>query len=735
MSNLYDDESTVSNIVSMDCSDVLSNNYLPYALGTITDRAIPDIDGLKPVHRKILYVMYKMGLLKGSKTKSANIVGQTMQYHPHGDMAIYQTMVRMAQGNGSLLIPYIDSKGNFGKTYSRDMAFAASRYTEAKLAEVAKELFDGIDENAVDFIPNYDGKKKEPVILPAKFPNILVNTAPGIAVGMSSSIPSYNLREVCEATKRVIDGLDSIEELATILQAPDFPTGGIVHNNGNDFMNVLKGRGSVQISGTVVITGLRATIKEIPFDTSIEAIIEKVEELQKNELKEVKDIKNGTDLKGLAIHIDFKQGTDVKESLDKIFRLTPLRSTVSFNNRVLINGTPKELSVLELLQEWVKFRVNTIKRVYSDRLAKANIKEEELAAWEIVHNDLDKLIDLLRKMTKMKEEQAKSLLMAEFGLTERQALVFLDARFRDITTDNAMKNLKKLAEIREEVEYNTMFVNSEDKIKKLIKDELDQISHKYGTDRVSRIGGEVQKIKKEKPIIDNGPVIVTITERGFIKKFRDTNSEFQYKLGLSSNDSVLLRYECNNLDAILMFTYSGNCYKIPVANLDETKGAAKDIMSRYIPDNERILYMRASNGYTGTINFVGADCKGVAVPLDKFKHRPTYVNIYPAGEEGTLWATEEKEFFLITSNRKAAYCDLRCDEIIGDYRGKFRVASLDPFRDGYIYGLQEVSKVPDMSKVDTSIYSKGYFVNIKHDLWKKKETVENVETAKENVEE
>ena len=451
-----------NNIQVIDCYNVLSDNYLPYAIGTIVDRAMPAIDGFKPVHRKILYVMSVMKLLNGPKTKSANIVGQTMQYHPHGDMAIYQTMVRMAQGNGSLLVPYIDSKGNFGKVYSRDIAFAASRYTEAKLAEISREVFDGIDEDAVDFVPNYDGTKQEPTLLPVKFPSILVNTAQGIAVGMSSNIPSYNLREVCEATKAIIDGLDSIEELATILKAPDFPTGGIVHNNGKDFLNVLKGKGSVTVSGTVVVTGTRVTIKEIPFDTSIEAIIEKVEELQKNELKEVKDIKNATDLKGLAVHVDFKQNTDIMESIEKLFRLTPLRSTISFNTRVLIDGAPKELSILELLQEWIKFRLNTIKRIYQYRLNKSIRKEEELGAWEIVRNDLERLIDMLKTMTKMSEEQAKKALMGEFGLTEIQAGVLLDTRFRAITTDNADRHIKKLKEVREELEYNRLFVESED---------------------------------------------------------------------------------------------------------------------------------------------------------------------------------------------------------------------------------------------------------------------------------
>lgn len=710
-------DNSVDNIVAQQCDHVLKSNYLPYAVGTITTRAIPAIDGLKPVHRKILYVMYTMGLLKSAKTKSANIVGQTMKFHPHGDSSIYEAMVRMTIGNGSLLHPYVESKGNFGKAYSRDMAYAASRYTEAKLADICKELFDGIGEDAVDFVPNYDGKEIEPVLLPVKFPSILVNTAAGIAVGMSSNLPSYNLRDVCIATTKVLDGASSNEELLEILRGPDFPTGGRVHNQGIDFLNIIKGKGSVKVSGSIVIDGLRAKIKEIPFDTTVEAIIEKIEELQAGELSCIRDVKDGTDIKGLSIDIDFKRGTDVIQAIEKILNYTKLRSTMSFNSRVLINGVPMELSVLELLQEWIKFRLETLRRMYSFRVTKLSKQEHELAGWEIVSDNMDKLVEILRRLVKINESDARAVLMKEFGLDEIQADIFLDAKIREITADNAKKKLTKLADIREKLNNCVSLLESEELRKQQIKSELVEIANKYGKPRQTAIGGEIQKIKKEAIPIDNSDVIVAITEKGYIKKFRTSDDEFRYRLSVSNTDSIKHKFECKNLDGILVFTYSGACYKIPVSELDEKSIIAKDALVRYIPDCEKILFIKAPKEYAGSFYVVGPDGRGVAIPFDRFKHKKFYRNIYPECEPGKVWVTEEKQFFLITAIKKAAYTSLVCDEELGEYKGKFRVARLDVFKDGTIYGLQPASKVPDFEGIDTSLYEKGYFVNMKHKLW------------------
>jgi len=700
--------------IERDCADILKENYLPYAVGTIRGRAIPGIDGLKPVHRKILYVMYTMGLLN-KKTKSANIVGQTMQYHPHGDMAIYEAMVRMADGNESLLLPYIESKGNFGKVFSRDMSFAASRYTEAGLADIAKEMFEGINENAVDFVDNYDSTRKEPTLLPVKFPSILVNTAPGIAVGMGSNIPSYNLKEVCDATIAIINGLTGAKNISKILKAPDFPNGGIVHRDGKDLVNILNGRGSVSISAKMSIKGNRATITEIPYTTTIEAIIEKVANLQKvGRLNEISDIKDASDLQGLRINVDFKRGTDVEYAMKNLFRVTGLRSKASFTNRVIINNEPEFLTVEEMLNEWLSFRLDTLTRVYNHRLEKDIASEELLITWELIRHNLK---DVINTISDMNEKQAKESLVEKYKLNQKQADVLLDSRIRNITTDNANKKLDKLAEVRKDIKLNTEYKDNKDKKSGQIISELEYISKKYGKQRFSSIGGEVKVFKPKDEVIDDSGVIVLTTERGFIKKFKTEVSEATFTESIKGTDKVANRFECKNNDDVLIFTHSGKCFKIPVIDIDETRGTAKDMIVKYVPEDEIELYTTISDGYDRVINFINASGKGDAVHLSRVSgNRSVYISIYPEAEKGDIKVIEEDKFFIVTNKRRAVFVNLDFMDNKGKkYSGRIRGCRIPAGEK--LFGVLPWSKVPDKDEVDVEPYMKGYLVNIKHKLW------------------
>ena len=426
-----------------DIRSILINNYMPYAKGTIVARAIPAIDGLKPVNRRILYTMYKMGLLN-SRSKSANIVGATMRFHPHGDMAIYEALVRMTTGHEALNVPYIESKGSFGKFYSRDTDFAAPRYTEAKLAEICKEVFDGIDENAVDFVDNYDNTAKEPVVLPVKFPAVLVNTSSGIAVGTSSNIPSFNLQEVCEATIAILEGkVESAKDLASILRAPDFPTGGFIHGKEEDFIKLLEtGQGTFTVSGTVELYKGKIVITEVPYKVNIEGILDDIRELVKTGVLDgITDVRDESDLRGLRAVVELRRGADVRRVLQKINAYTKLRTKVSFTTRVIVKKGGKQrcvtMGILDLLNEWIAFRMSVIHRIYSYRLEKKLEHEHLLEVWEKIKNDIRKVADFIANNP---EDSVVKFLKDTYGMDDIQILYLLDMKME--CSDRRRKSLR-----------------------------------------------------------------------------------------------------------------------------------------------------------------------------------------------------------------------------------------------------------------------------------------------------
>lgn len=713
------DESTFTkeNIENREVRQVLTENYLPYAMSVIMARAIPGIDGLKLGHRHVLYTMYLMGLLNGNKVKSSNIVGQTMKLHPHGDGAIYETMVRMTTGNGSLNMPYIESKGSMGRVESRDMAYAAHRYTEAKLAPICSEIFDGINEDAVDMVDNYDATMKEPTLFPVKFPSVLVNTAPGIAVGMSSVVPSYNLREVCAATIGVILGdIKNETELHAVLGAPDFSTGGTIHGTDREFINILKsGRGSIVLSGTVELSKNKIVVTEIPYSTSIEAIIEDVEKyIKSGELKEISDIRDESDLRGTRICMDIKRGNDVSGVLKKVYKYTRLRTSMGVNNNILIDNKPMSIGVLDTIRQWIKFRVKTVNRIYSYRYKRDLEKENLLSAWEKIS---ERTKDALEIITKNNESSAKELLMAGFDMNEKQAEYLLDMKAKEFTLDRVSKKLSDLSKLREEIkEYKNIIENDSEKYK-VIVNELKDIMLKYGKDRRTQVSSTPIDDKIEK-VVDDRPVYVYCTKQGYIKRMENIrnkgygviNDEVVY-----ADDEVTGRFFTQNNDYILVFMYDGTVHKIPVINIESGKGNPKDTIANLTGDTGKVIYVTSAEGFKGHLNILYGTGKGCNISFSRFAgKRSKYISCYDAGDSTNMWATEEDKMFLITYNKKAAYCEV-VPTLTTAGRSVFKVAKVPA--DDKVFGMQEASNVPDFENIPVDIYSKGYFVKIKHQLW------------------
>lgn len=695
-----------------DINRVMVDNYLPYALDTITLRALPYIDGLKPVHRKILYIMYKMGLMTGGKTKSANIVGQTMRLHPHGDLAIYESIVRMTTGSECLLMPYIESKGNFGKVYSRDMAFAASRYTEAKLADICKELFDGIDEDAVEFIDNYDTTTKEPVILPAKFPSILVNTSAGIAVSMASNIASYNLKNVCLATIGILKKeIENTDQLHKVIGEPDFTTGGILHNTYKEFISLLEtGKGSITISSLVETYSNSIIVKEIPYRTTIETIIERIEDLVKvGDLREIQDVKDGTDLNGLKIIISIKRGNDVNRVLSKLYKLTPLRYTIGMNNNLLFDGEPIQCGVFDILNMWIKFRISTVNRIYANKLKKEEEKKHLLEAWEIISNRLNEVIDIVMSDN---EAVAKEKLMEKFSMSDKQADSILDVRVRDLTDERRKRKLKDLQTASFNIKIYKDIVQ-DDKLKiDIVVGELESIARMYGTDRKSKVMDVVEQ--EEDVIINDKDCYVYITKQNYIKRIEGAILN-NGQLPIFSGDAFKNGWETKNNKHILVFMYSGVVYKIPILNIDCSKGNPKDSIAKLINDSSEIMYVTDCGDYTGHINILYGNGRGHIIKFNKFNtNRNKYISVFDGGQYNEIWCTTEDEFFIITSKRRAAYVHIMSTPWDG-VRTAFKAARISS--DDSIYGIQPIKNVPDMKSVDCSVYNRGYCVKIKHALW------------------
>ncbi len=612
--NFYTDQSVV---------EALETNYMPYAMSVIISRAIPEIDGFKPSHRKLLYTMYKMGLLTGEKTKSANVVGQTMKLNPHGDAAIYETMVRLSRDNGALLHPFVDSKGNFGMHQSRDMAFAAARYTEAKLDPICTEIFKNIDSDTVDMVDNYDGTMKEPRLLPTTFPNILVNSNMGIAVGMASNICSFNLSEVCAAEIEYLK--NDKADLLPYLSAPDFSTGGQLVYNEEELKNIYEtGRGSVKVRATYNYDKKNNCIEvtEIPYSTTIEAIIDKMIELAKaGKLKEVSDIRDETDKKGLKIAIDLKRGTDVEKLMAKLFRQTPLEDSFSCNFNILVNGSPKVMGIREILAEWTAFRMDCVKRSLNFDLDKKNHRLHLLLGLEKILVDIDKAIAIIRNT----EEDAMVIpnLMEGFGIDMIQAEFVAEIKLRNLNKEYIIKRLADIKDLRAEIADISKTLSSNLAIKKLIIKELGEISKKYGRPRKTQIitADDIVDAAEEETVEDY-TVRMYFTEQNYVKKITLASLRASNVHKLKEDDRFVCDIECSNRADALFFSDKSNVYKMKINDVPTCK--ASDL-GEYLPnildldDGEAILYMVVTVDYKGYMLFAFENGKIAKVPMSSYE--------------------------------------------------------------------------------------------------------------------
>ena len=619
-------------------TDTLTENYMPYAMSVIVSRALPEIDGFKPSHRKLLYTMYKMGLLTGARTKSANIVGQTMKLNPHGDMAIYETMVRLARGNEALLHPYVDSKGNFGKAYSRDMSFAASRYTEAKLDPICAEIFADIDRDIVDFVPNYDNSMTEPVLLPTRFPAVLVNNNVGIAVSMASNICSFNLSEVCETAAALMKNPE--HDIVSTLKGPDFPGGGFILQDENELRRIYAtGRGSVKVRSKYIYDKAANCIEvtEIPPTTTIEAIIDKiVEQVKLGKLKEISDVRDESDLSGLKITIDLKRGQDSEAVMKKLFRITPLQDVFSCNFNILVGGMPKVMGVAEILEQWTDFRITCVKRKTKFELARKKEKLHLLTGLKKILLDIDKAIKIIRET----EDDAEVVpnLMIGFGIDETQAEYVADIKLRNINKGYILKRIEEIDSLKEEIADMEDILSSERRVKQIIISELGDIAKKYGKPRKTMFiyGTEDEENEAEEEIPDY-PVNLFFTREGYFKKITPQSLRMSGEQKLKENDEIIETYDGSNRAELLFFTDKFQVYKARACDFEDGKAS---VMGDYLPvkleldPDERIIKMIAAEDYSGTLVMFFENGKCAKVPMSSFEtktRRKKLANAYNDG--------------------------------------------------------------------------------------------------------
>ncbi|MCL1832821.1 MAG: DNA topoisomerase (ATP-hydrolyzing) subunit A [Oscillospiraceae bacterium] len=613
--------------------ETLEENYMPYAMSVIVSRALPEIDGFKPSHRKLLYTMYKMGLLTGSRTKSANIVGQTMRLNPHGDSAIYETMVRLTRGNESLLVPYVDNKGNFSKAYSRDMAYAASRYTEAKLEAICAELFGEIERDTVDFVPNYDYSTTEPVLLPTKFPSILVNANIGIAVSMASNICPFNLAEVCKITELLMKNPElalNPDEILTTLIAPDFPGGGYILYNEDELKQIyMTGRGSFKVRSKYIYDKAANCIEvtEIPPTTTIEAIIDKiVEHVKAGKIKEISDTRDETDLSGLKLTIDLKRGVEPDALMQKLFKMTTLQDSFSCNFNLLINGNPIVMGVSGILAEWTRFRVTCVKRRINFECGKMQAKLHLLLGLKKILMDIDKAIKIIRETDE--ESEVVPNLMVGFGIDETQADYVAEIKLRHINRAYILKRTEEIESLKQSITESQEILGSERKIRSLIIADLREIAAKYGKPRrtellygVADIAAESGSVAEEVP---DYPVNIILTKDGYFKKITPQSLRMSGEHKLKEGDAVVAHHaseNANNRDALLFFTDKGVAYKSRAGDFEDTKAS---VMGDYIPstlefdEDEKLLCMIHTADFSENIIMFFENGKCAKVPLSSF---------------------------------------------------------------------------------------------------------------------
>ena len=609
-------------VVDQAITETLDANYMPYAMSVIVSRAIPEIDGFKPSHRKLLYTMYKMGLLTGGRTKSANIVGQTMRLNPHGDAAIYETMVRLAKGNESLLHPFVDSKGNFGKVYSRDMAYAASRYTEAKLAPICAELFRDLDCDAVDFVDNYDGTMKEPALLPTTFPNVLVSANQGIAVGMASQICGFNLAEVCDTTIAYLKNPD--HDIASTLLAPDFPTGGQIICDEDELRRIYAtGRGGLKVRARWRYDKKENVIEvyEIPYSTSIEVILDKVAELVKaGKVKEISDMRDETDLSGLKLAIDLKRGVDPEKLMQKLFKLTPLQDTASCNFNILIGGMPRVMGVGEILQEWTAWRTECVKRRVFYILSRKKEKLHLLLGLKRILLDIDKAIAIIRET----EEEAEVLpnLMIGFGIDQIQAEYVAEIKLRNINKEYILKRVQETQSLADEIDDLEDTLAKPARVRRIIISELETVRKKYGQPRKTEIlyGHEVEEYREEEQVEDY-PVTLFLSREGYFKKITPQSLRMSGEQKYKEGDGPMQQIETTNAAELMFFTDRCQVYKTRVSEFADSKAS---LLGDYLPgklgmdDGESVIYLLLPGDYSGQLLFFFENGKAARVELKAY---------------------------------------------------------------------------------------------------------------------
>ena len=612
-------------VVEQPITDTLETNYMPYAMSVIVSRAIPEIDGFKPSHRKLLYTMYKMGLLTGARTKSANIVGQTMRLNPHGDAAIYDTMVRLSKGYGALLTPFVDSKGNFGKSYSRDMSWAAPRYTEAKLSAICGEIFKDIDSDTVDFVDNYDNTMKEPALLPTTFPNILVSANSGIAVGMASQFCGFNLKEVCDTTVAYLKNPDC--DLTETLLAPDFPTGGEMIFDTDAIRDIYNtGRGSVRVRAKYryVKDQNLLEIYEIPYSTTVEAILDKVAELIKQgKAKEIADMRDETDLSGLKLAIDLKRGVDPDKLMAKLYRLTPLEDAFACNFNVLIAGSPKVLGVRQILEEWTAWRTDSVKRRIFFVLGKKKDKLHLLKGLKRILLDIDKAIKIIRET----EEESEVIpnLMIGFGIDQVQAEYVAEIKLRNINKEYILKRTQETDALRDEIDDLEDLLNSPQRVKKVIVEELNAAAKKYGEPRRTSIvyPHEITSYTPEEEQQEEYPVSIFLSREGYFKKITPAslrmNSEQKFKEG----DALRQTFETTSNAEVMFFTDHCQVYKTRLGEFDDAKAS---VLGDYLPTKlkmdagENVIFMVLPGpDYTGSLLFFFENGKVARVDIKSYQ--------------------------------------------------------------------------------------------------------------------
>ena len=650
-------------------TETIEKNYMPYVMSVIVSRAIPEIDGFKPSHRKLLYTMFKMGLLTGHRTKSANVVGQTMKLNPHGDMAIYETMVRLTRGNEALLHPLIDSKGSFGKVYSRDMAFAASRYTEVKLDAISAEIFRGIDKDAVDFVDNYDNTMKEPVLLPTAFPNILVSPNMGIAVGMASQICSFNLAEVCDGTIAVLKNeATTTEELLDIVKAPDFSGGANLIYDRNAMRTIYEtGRGNVVLRSRYVYDKEAGCIDvtEIPYSTSIEVIMKKLTEMIKaGALKEVTDVRDEIDLNGFKLTLDLKRGTDPDKLMAKLFKKTPLQDTFSCNFNILIDGSPRQLGLRGIMDEWIRFRMDCLCREYTFDLGKKEEKLHLLEGLEKILADIDKAICIIRETAK--EKDVVPNLMQGFLIDEPQAEFIAEIKLRHLNEEYILQRIREIASLRREIAELRSLITSEKKLKNRIVKQLEEIKNTYGQPRKTKlIYEDFAERYDEESFIENYAVKLVLTRDGYFKKITLPSFRMSDEQALKTGDEVMQIEDAENVSELLFVTNKQQIYKLKASEFDVKKSS---VLGDYLPgklgfkDGERIMAVKPITNYEQNhyFVFIFENGRGIRIPISSYETKSARRKLVGAYSDASplvaaFYESEPFHLLLVNDVGKAIY--------------------------------------------------------------------------------